>query len=132
MAYAAGISPAKYLEFKRATDGLSADQVFGKAVSGSKKAKVLAAIDAMDVSSIQKTALYYAAGYKESTLDDAPWISGKSVGRSREEALKILQGSNTQTDDIMPKLTAGGSMPTVATARNNTGRVDDIMPKLVK
>ena len=132
MAYAAGISPAKFLEFKRATDGLSADKVFGKTVSGSKKAKVLAAIDAMDISSIQKTALYYAAGYKESTLDDAPWISGKSVGRSREEALKILQGSNTQTDDIMPKLTAGGGMPAVATARNNTGRVDDIMPKLVK
>ena len=132
MAYAAGISPAKFLEFKRATDGLSADKVFGKTVSGSKKAKVLAAIDAMDISNIQKTALYYAAGYKESTLDDAPWISGKSVGRSREEALKILQGSNMQTDDIMPKLTAGGGMPTVATARNNTGRVDDIMPKLVK
>ena len=130
MAYAAGISPAKFLEFKRATDGLSADKVFGKTVSGSKKAKVLAAIDAMDISGIQKTALYYAAGYKESTLDDAPWISGKSVGRSREEALKILQGSNTQTDDIMPKLTAGGGMPTAAGGSNNTGRVDDIMPKL--
>lgn len=129
-AYAAGVSPTKFMEFKRATDGLSADKVFGKAISGSKKAKVLAAIDAMDISNIQKTALYYAAGYKESTLDDAPWISGKSVGRSREEALKLLQGSNTQTDDIMPKLTAGGSMPTAAGARNNTGRVDVTMPKL--
>ncbi len=105
-AYAAGISPAKFLEFKRATDGLSADKVFGKTVSGSKKSKVLAAIDAMDISNVQKTALYYAAGYKESTLDDAPWISGKSVGRSREEALKLLRGANSQPQDLtMPRLT---------------------------
>lgn len=105
-AYAAGVSPTKFLEFKRATDGLSADKVFGKTVSGSKKAKVLAAIDAMDISNVQKTALYYAAGYKESTLDDAPWISGKSVGRSREEALKLLRGANSQPQDLtMPRLT---------------------------
>ena len=30
-------------------------------------------IDSMQISNSQKTALYYAAGYKESTLDDAPW-----------------------------------------------------------
>lgn len=105
-AYAAGISPEKFLEFKRATDGLSADQVNGKTVTGSKKAKVLAAIDAMEITDSQKTALYYAAGYKESTLDDAPWISGKSVGRSREEALKLLRGANSQPQDLtMPRLT---------------------------
>ena len=78
----------------------------GKTVSGSKKAKVMAAIDAMEITDSQKTALYYAAGYKESTLSDAPWISGKSVGRSREEASKLLQGANAQPQDLtMPRLT---------------------------
>lgn len=105
-AYAAGISPTKYLEFKRATNDLSADKVNGKTVSGSKKAKVLAAIDAMDISDSQKTALYYAAGYTESTLDDAPWISGSSVGRSRDEAIWLLQGGGSQSNDVaMPQLT---------------------------
>lgn len=112
-AYAAGISPEKFLEFKRATDGLSADKVNGKTVSGSKKAKVLAAIDAMQLTNSQKTVLYYAAGYKESTLDDAPWY-GKS-------------------DDIMPKLSGGSLTP--VNGGNSKGRligVDDIMPKLVE
>ena len=105
-AYAAGISPAKYLEFKRATNDLSADKVNGKTVSGSKKAKVLAAIDAMDISDSQKTELYYAAGYKESTLDDAPWIFWNGVDRSRDEAIWLLQGGGSQSNDVaMPQLT---------------------------
>lgn len=105
-AYAAGLTPGQYVEFKRATYGLAADKVNGKTVSGSKKAKVMAAIDAMQISNIQKTALYYAAGYKESTLDDAPWISGRSTVRSREDAIKLLQGARYQQQDLtMPKLT---------------------------
>lgn len=90
-AYAVGVTPAQYVDFKERTQDLAADKVNGKTVSGSKKAKVMAAIDSMQISNSQKTALYYAAGYKESTLDDAPWISGNSswVG-----------------PDIMPKLTA--------------------------
>lgn len=103
--YAVGISPAKYLEFKRATDGLSADKVNGKTVSGSKKAKVMAAIDAMEISDSQKTALLKAYDDRYS-LDDVPWISGGNTGRSREEALKILQGANSKPQDpTMPKLT---------------------------
>lgn len=129
-AYAAGISPEKFLEFKRATDGLSADQVNGKTVSGSKKAKVLATIDAMEITDSQKTALYYAAGYKESTLSDAPWISGKSVGRSREEALKLLRGANSQPQDItMPKLTDENGEVWNPFAKKSS---DITMPRLVK
>ena len=128
--YAAGVSPAKFLEFKRATDGLSADKVFGKTVSGSKKAKVLAAIDAMEITDSQKTALYYAAGYKESTLSDAPWISGKIVGRSREEASKLLQGANAQPQDLtMPKLTDENGEVWNPFAKKSS---DITMPRLVK
>lgn len=129
-AYAAGVTPGQYVEFKRATDGLSADKINGKTVSGSKKAKVLAAIDAMDITNIQKTALYYAAGYKQSTLDEAPWISGKSMGRSREDALKLLQGANSQPQDLtMPRLTDENGEVWNPFAKKSS---DITMPRLVK
>ena len=129
-AYAAGVTPGQYVEFKRATDGLSADKINGKTVSGSKKAKVLAAIDAMDITNSQKTALYYAAGYKESTLDDAQWISGRSAGRSREEAVKLLQGANSQPQDLtMPRLTDENGEVWNPFAKKSS---DITMPRLVK
>lgn len=129
-AYAAGVTPGQYVEFKRATDGLSADKINGKTVSGSKKAKVLAAIDAMGITNSQKTALYYAAGYKQSTLDEAPWISGKSMGRSREDALKLLQGANSQPQDLtMPRLTDENGEVWNPFAKKSS---DITMPRLVK
>lgn len=45
----------------------------GNAISGSKKKKILAVIDAMDLTKAQKDALYYANGLAESTIDKAPW-----------------------------------------------------------
>ena len=129
-AYAAGVTPGQYVEFKRATDGLSADKINGKTVSGSKKAKVLEAIDAMDITNSQKTALYYAAGYKESTLDDAPWISGGNTVRSREEAIKLLQGANSQPQDLtMPRLTDENGEVWNPFAKKSS---DITMPRLVK
>lgn len=99
-------------------------------MSGSKKAKVLAAIDAMDITNSQKTALYYAAGYKESTLDDAPWISGRSAGRSQEEAVKLLQGANSQPQDLtMPRLTDENGEVWNPFAKKSS---DITMPRLVK
>lgn len=129
-AYAVGVTPGQYVEFKRATEGLTADKVNGKTVSGSKKAKVMAAIDAMQISNSQKTALYYAAGYKQSTLDEAPWISGKSMGRSREDALKLLQGANSQPQDLtMPRLTDENGEVWNPFAKKSS---DITMPRLVK
>ena len=73
-AYDAGVSPKEYVGFKRTTSGISADQDSnGKTVSGSRKKKILQAIDGMNLTRDQKTALYYAAGYKDSTLEEAPW-----------------------------------------------------------
>ena len=73
-AYQKGIQPGQFITFREEISGLSADKdQAGKSISGSKKRKVLSYIDSMDLNNDQKTALYYAAGYAASTLDDAPW-----------------------------------------------------------
>lgn len=96
-----GLTAVEYWEYKVATNGIQADRTeSGKTIAGSKKQKVLAAIDALDITKEQKTELYYAAGYAESTLTEAPWMglqvprldsgtkssrkksSGKSTGKS--------------------------------------------------
>ena len=45
----------------------------GKAISGSKKEKVLDYIDKLPLSKAQKDSLYYALGWAESTIREAPW-----------------------------------------------------------
>ena len=73
-AYQLGVKPEQFVSFREGISGLSADKnAVGKTISGSKKRKVMQFIDSMDLNNIQKTALYYAAGYSASTLDDAPW-----------------------------------------------------------
>ena len=63
-----------FAEYKVATAGLTGDKdENGNTISGSRKAKVLDVINAMDVDSATKDALYYAAGYAASGLGDAPW-----------------------------------------------------------
>lgn len=96
-----GLTAVEYWEYKMATNGIQADRTAsGKVVTNSKKQKVLAAIDGLDITKEQKTALYYANNYAESTLTEAPWMglqvprldggtssgwkksSGKSTGKS--------------------------------------------------
>lgn len=73
-AYQLGVKPEQFVSFREGISGLSADKnAVGKTISGSKKRKVMQFIDSMDLNNVQKTALYYAAGYSASTLDDAPW-----------------------------------------------------------
>lgn len=70
----AGVTQNVFVEYKILTSGLTGDKdAEGNTISGSKKAKVLDAINSMDIDSETKDALYYAAGYKESTIRDAPW-----------------------------------------------------------
>ena len=97
-----GLTAVEYWEYKMATNGIQADRTAsGKVVTNSKKQKVLAAIDGLDITKEQKTALYYANNYAESTLTEAPWMglqvprldsgtkssrkksSGKSKGKSK-------------------------------------------------
>lgn len=71
----AGLTSAQYVDYRAATDGITSDKdEEGNAIPGSKKEKVLAAIDSLKISDDLKTALYFVKGYKESTLDDAPWV----------------------------------------------------------
>ena len=90
---AAGIGFRTALEAREAIGGMKADvDANGKAVSGSKKKKVLAYINGLALGKEQKDALYLAAGYAEKGLPETPWAKGESAvpllpgldGRSRE------------------------------------------------
>ena len=45
----------------------------GKAISGSKKMKVLRYINGMNLTYAQKDSLYYAFGWSQSAIGEAPW-----------------------------------------------------------
>lgn len=71
-----GISAETYAKYKDATADLTADKdENGKAINGSKKAKVLDAIDKMQLNKKQKDWLYLDAGYSEKDIGKAPWNS---------------------------------------------------------
>ena len=73
-AYDAGISVEEFDAYRVETSGIEPDRDGnGNAISGSKKEKVLAVIDAMPITLDQKDFLYRLEGYAESTLFDAPW-----------------------------------------------------------
>ena len=70
----AGVTQNVFVEYKILTSGLTGDKdAEGNTISGSKKAKVLDAINSMDIDSETKDALYYAAGYAASGIRDTPW-----------------------------------------------------------
>jgi len=70
----AGVDAEDYIEFKEVCSTLTADKdANGESISGSKRDKVIAYIDQLDLTSKQKDALYYEAGYAESKIGDTPW-----------------------------------------------------------
>lgn len=69
-----GLPPENYILFRAATVDIEGDKdENGKTIPGSKKKKVLNVIDQMNVSDEVKDKYYYAAGYDEDTISDAPW-----------------------------------------------------------
>ena len=71
-----GISAEAYAKYKDATADLTADKdENGKTINGSKKAKVLDAINKMQLSKKQKDWMYLDAGYSEKDIGKAPWNS---------------------------------------------------------
>ena len=69
-----GLPPENYILFRAATVDIVGDKdENGKTIPGSKKKKVLNVIDQMNVSDEVKDKYYYAAGYAEDTISDAPW-----------------------------------------------------------
>lgn len=71
-----GISTEAYAKYKDTTADLTADKdENGKAINGSKKAKVMDAINKMQLNKKQKDWLYLDAGYSEKDIGKAPWNS---------------------------------------------------------
>ena len=69
-----GIEAEVFYDVWQYNSSVSADvDASGKAISGSKKAKVLAYINSMSLSARQKDSLYYAFGWAQSTINEAPW-----------------------------------------------------------
>ena len=89
-----GITRTQYWQYQEATAGMT------------KKAEKLVAIHSLDLTPEQKTALYFANRWAESTLDEAPWYRSSRW-------------------DIMPKLTSGA--PQTVNGKPNPFLV---MPKL--
>lgn len=82
----AGINAEEAITHYNALAGMKADyDQYGKAITGSKKAKVCDYIDALDLTADQKDVLYLSV-YKENSLKYTPWhgyTGGKSGGRKR-------------------------------------------------
>ena len=66
----AGISLEVYTQYVEQTKDLTNDEDEG---GQSKQEKVWGVIHSLPISRKQKDALHYASGYKESSLDEAPW-----------------------------------------------------------
>ncbi len=69
-----GVSPAEYYVFRTTDNTLTADKdANGNTIAGSKKEKVLDAINGMDLSPTEKDFLYLMNGYAAKALNEAPW-----------------------------------------------------------
>lgn len=69
-----GIGAKIWMQYWRKKAELSADKdANGKSISGSKKAKILALINSLQLTTEQKDLLYRAEGYAERDLYKAPW-----------------------------------------------------------
>lgn len=69
-----GVSPAEYYVFRTTDNTLTADKdANGNTIAGSKKEKVLDAINGMDLSPTEKDFLYLMNGYAVKALSEAPW-----------------------------------------------------------
>ena len=70
----AGISLKEFNKaWKYNSDTKADEDENGDPISGSKKAKVLDYIDGLNLSDKQKDSLYYAFGWAESKINEAPW-----------------------------------------------------------
>lgn len=75
----AGITLEQYYAYKLAASG------------STKKAEKMDAINAMDLSVAQKNAIYYAEGWAESKLREAPWYTGRRASESEAPTLETTR-----------------------------------------
>lgn len=109
-----GITAEKYYQYKTAVTGLTG------------KAAKLAAINALDLLSEEKDALYFANGWAESKLNEAPWRSGGSyvempvlgnsgitmpvLGRKRTSELEMPVLSKATYSGVKMPVLSGGTV----------------------
>ena len=124
-AHAAGVTDWQFATFKAETGSMHSTEDL------TRRDQVLAYINRMQISREAKDALYYAAGYKESTIEKTPWrgwtagSSGKSGkrGRAKKQAKKprgtgpavqayLSRGGRTQGNNpYLPSRTATRTLP---------------------
>ena len=69
-----GVPATVFYDTWKYNNEISADvDANGKAISGSKKTKVLQYINSLRLTSAQKDSLYYAFGWAQSKINEAPW-----------------------------------------------------------
>ncbi|MCQ2439445.1 MAG: hypothetical protein MJ074_06760 [Oscillospiraceae bacterium] len=90
-----GVSKDIYYQYIAASQGMT------------KKAEKLDAINGLDISVAQKNALYFANGYAQSTLYDAPWydLRPRLSSNLKLPDLKLPELKLSEIPDITPRLT---------------------------
>ena len=126
----AGIDLARAAEYAKQLDSFKADyNEYGKAISGSKKEKVCAYIDALDLTDEQKDILYLKI-YAENSLKYTPWhgYTGKKKkrrggGRRGSGKKSTAAKKPVSVGKITPKYDSGIDIstlfPSASTARKN-------------
>ena len=90
--YFADMASDKVLETQaelEMSSGITAEQFYQYKVASSgmtKKAEKMQVINGLDLTSPQKDAIYYAEGWAQSTIRDAPWRGGDGGNYSRESS----------------------------------------------
>lgn len=125
-----GVSDWQYASFKANTGAMASDKdSSGKTISGTKKKKVLDYINSMDIGNDAKDALYYAAGYKESTISDAPWRGGSvKTGSSGSSGSSGSKKTVSQAQKAAARAAAANS-PAVQKLLSRGGYVTASLPK---
>ena len=108
----AGVDERTYIDFRTAVTDMTADKdENGKTISNSKKNKVVGFINGLALTPAQKDALYFDAGYAESTLKDTPWHKGGSGdGRkapARMPTLKLPEAPKAEKSGNGLRISAG-------------------------
>ena len=101
--YFADMASDKVLETQaqlEISSGITAEQFYQYKVASSgmtKKAEKMWAINSLDLTSAQKDAIYYAEGWAQSTIGQAPWHGGYSSSNSKAAGMlaniRRLQGA---------------------------------------
>ena len=81
------------------SSGITAEQFYQYKVASSgmtKKAEKMQAINSLDLTSAQKDAIYYAEGWAQSTIGQAPWRSGYGGYSSGSSGNPFLRNVSTQ------------------------------------